>query len=112
MSNINNKIIGYFAVHSSQQVLCDGDACVIAGGQSALNRYIKSSHFSCSEYDIRKTRLGEVLEGLLLGGAYAFDQASYDIFSRAANKQGFDFKNQQLPMTEDGNHFIVVRIRE
>jgi hypothetical protein len=34
-------VIGYFAVHSPQNVLCDGDACIIAGSQSALNKYIK-----------------------------------------------------------------------
>jgi hypothetical protein len=109
MSKIENKVIGYFAIHSSQEILCEGDACVIAGGQSALHKYIKSSHGTGSEYQIRKTRLGEILEGISLGGAYAFDKESYGLFYPLANKHGFNLKNEDFSSTESGNHFVIVR---
>ena len=110
MSKIENKTIGYFAVHSSQEILCDGDACIIAGGQSALNKYIKSSYGTRSEFEIRKIRLSDILEGLSLGGAYAFDKESYGAFYPSANKQGFNLKNEDFPEKEGGNHFVIVRI--
>jgi hypothetical protein len=110
MPKIENKIIGYFAVHSSQEILCDGYKCIIAGSQSALHKYIKSSHGTGSEYQIRKTRLGEILEGISLGGAYAFDKESYSVFYPLANQHGFNLKNEAFPLTESGKHFVVVKI--
>ena len=42
MAKEKDAVIGYFAFYPPQDVLCDGDACVIAGSQSSLNKYIKS----------------------------------------------------------------------
>jgi hypothetical protein len=36
------KVVGYFAYASSSDVFCDGDACVIAGSDADLNRYLSS----------------------------------------------------------------------
>ena len=36
----DTKVIGYFAYASSSEVVCDGDACVIAGSEVDLRRYL------------------------------------------------------------------------
>ena len=103
------KVIGYFAVHPPIDVLCDGDACIIAGTQSALNKYIKTLSNPEVEFQNRKTRLSEILDGIERGGAYAFDKESYKVFYPLANKQGFKLKNEDFNPTETGLHFVVVR---
>jgi hypothetical protein len=110
MSKNDKKVIGYFAVYSSQDVFCDGDACLIAGSQSALHKYIKLSPKAGSDFQIRKTRLSEILEGISLGGAYAFDKESYNEFYPLANRYGLSLKNEDFSPTETGNHFVVVRL--
>ena len=109
MSKIENTVVGYFAVYSSQETFCDGDACIIAGGQSALNKYIKSSLGTGSEYQIRKSRLGEILEGISLGASYAFDKESYGVFYPLANKHGLSLKHEDFPPKEAGSHFVIVK---
>jgi len=109
MAKEKDAVIGYFAIHPPQDVLCDGDACVIAGSQSALNKYIKSLQNSGVEFQNRKTRLSEILDGLFRGGAYAFDQESYRIFYPLANKHGYHLKDEIFTETETGRHFVIVK---
>ncbi len=109
MTNEKDEVIGYFAIHPSQDLLCDGDACIIAGSQSALNRYLKSLPNSGVEFQKRKTRLSEILEGILRGGAYAFDQESYKLFYPLANKHGYHLKDEIFTKTETGRHFVIVK---
>ena len=108
MAKEKDAVIGYFAIYPPQDVLCDGDACVIAGSQSALNRYIKSLSNSGVEYQKRKTRFSEILDGLFRGGAYAFDQESYKVFYPLANKHGYHLKDEIFTATETGRHFVIV----
>jgi len=39
---------------------------------------------------IKKTRFGEIVEGLRRGGAYAFDEEAYKRFSHHAKNNGMD----------------------
>ena len=109
MAKEKDAVIGYFAFYPPQDVLCDGDACVIAGSQSSLNKYIKSLSNSGVEFQKRKTRLSEILDGLLRGGAYAFDQESYKLFYPQANKHGYNLSDEIFTETEAGRHFVVVK---
>ena len=109
MAKEKDAVIGYYAIHPPQDVLCDGDACVIAGSQSALNRYIKSLSNSGVEFQKRKTRLSEILDGLNLGGAYAFDQESYRVFYPLANNHGYHLEDELFTETETGRHFVIVK---
>jgi hypothetical protein len=109
MAKNEDTVIGYFAVHPSQDLLCDGDACIIAGSQSALNRYLASLANSGVEFQKRKTRLSEILDGILRGGAYAFDQESYKLFYPLANKHGYHLKDEIFTKTETGHHFVIVK---
>ena len=109
MTNEKDTVIGYFAIHPPQDVLCDGDACIIAGSQSSLNKYLKSLSNSGVEFQKRKTRLSEILQGLSLGGAYAFDQESFKVFYPLANKHGYHLKDEIFTKTETGRHFVIIK---
>ena len=111
MSKDLKKVIGYFAIHLPQDILCDGDACIIAGTLSALNKYIKSLS-SGADFQKRKTRLVEILDGIRMGGAYAFDEASYKLFYPLANRHGLNLKKEEFPPTETGRHFVVVKLAQ
>ncbi len=110
MSKHDRTTIGYLAVHSTMDVLCDGDACIIAGRQSVMHKYLEPTAQSASDFQIRKTNFGEVLEGLSRGGAYAFDEKSYNIFYPLANKSGLNLQKEQFLPTEKGNHFVIVKV--
>ncbi len=106
-----SKVIGYFAFVPPVDVLCEGDACVIAGSESSIKEYLSSmAADSTSRYQIRKTRFGEILQGMKRGAPYAFDAASYNRFFPIANKYGFSLKEEDFSVpTETGHHFVLIR---
>ncbi len=80
MGNREQKVIGYFAFASPTDVVCTGatgDACVISGSTQAMKTFLAEidPHGNTS-HRIKKTRFGEILRGLTLGAAYAFDEES------------------------------------
>jgi len=86
MSTIGDaKVIGHFA-HLPNDVLCDGDACIIAGSELALRNYLSRNYLSemtpgdVGRYILKKTRFGEIMRGMHRGGAYAFDETAYSRF--------------------------------
>lgn len=91
-----SKVMGYFAYTQERQVFCDGDACIIAGSSEAMKSYLQRTAEGADDYTVKKTRLGEVMEGLKLGGAYAFDQESYTRFYELGRINGLD----ELPPEE------------
>lgn len=95
-SDDDTRVIGYFAFIPPLDVICDGDACVIAGSEDALRRYIGAQRGSYTLARIRKTRFGEILEGMRRGGAYAFDEESYDRFHPLAAKAGLRLEPQDF----------------
>lgn len=83
------KVIGYFAYCSPFEVICDGEACLIAGSEAAMRRYLVISNGkNWDGYTIKKTRFGEILNGMYLGEAYAFDEVSYSRFYPLALEEG------------------------
>ena len=109
--DIDSKVIGHFAFSSPMGVICDGDACVISGSEEAMRNYIKSALTESSkEVTIRKTRFGEIIQGMKKGAPYAFDEQSYNRFYPLANKTGFNLKEEDFTVqTETGFHFVVIR---
>ncbi len=64
---------------------------MIAGSQQAMNRYIVNmASDKISRYTIKKTRYGEILQGMRLGAAYAFDKKAYDKFFLFAKNDGMN----------------------
>ncbi len=109
--HLDSKVIGYFAFRSKTEVICDGDACVISGSEQDMGNYIKfvSPGFS-KKHTIKKTRFGEIIKGMKMGAAYAFDEQSYNRFYPLANKVGFNLKEVNFSgETETGFHFVVIR---
>lgn len=85
----DSRVIGYFAYGLPQAVVCSGKACVIAGSEDAMRRFIVEMHpEGAGGHTVRKTRFGEILKGLRLGGAYAFDEESYGRFLPLGQAEG------------------------
>ena len=106
-----SRVIGYFAFSPKMNVLCEGDACIIAGSERSLKEYLGSlSPLARKEFRIRKARFGEILKGLQLGAPYAFDEASYNRFFPLANRRGYNLKKEEFSVpTEIGRHFVVIK---
>jgi len=107
------KVVGYFAYLSPMQVVCaDVDACVLSGSSEAMNLYLAGIYpTGVAKATVKKTRFGEIHEGLRLGAAYAFDKESYARFYPLALEAGipvaaadFDDKRHQ------GTRFFTVRL--
>ena len=82
MSERDTKVIGYVAFASKTNVICtDVDACVVAGSEAMMTKHIAEINLSNkSQITVKKTRFGEIVQGMRLGGKYAFDKESYSRF--------------------------------
>jgi hypothetical protein len=82
MPGRDTKVVGYFAYLSAMQVVCtDVDACVVSGTSRAMEQYVAEVFpTAATKATVKKTRFGEILQGLRLGAAYAFDKESYARF--------------------------------
>jgi len=111
-SDIDSKVIGYFAFSSPTEVICEGDACVISGSEQSMKNYITlASSGSSQGTTIRKTRFGEIIKGMKMGAPYAFDEQSYNRIYPLANKIGLNLKEEDFSEeTETGRHFVVIRL--
>jgi hypothetical protein len=106
-----DKVIGYFAFRiGSMNIVCDGDACLIADSEGALRGYIsKLMGEGVTGYRIKKTRYEEIIQGMRLGGVYAFDEGAYNRFLKVAKADGskmVEFK----PENDPGPHRDAVRL--
>ena len=107
----DSKVIGYFAYASPSEVVCDGDACVIAGSEADLRTYVSDlDSAGIMRYTLKKTRFGEIMGGIRLGAAYAFDETSYNRFYPLAQRQGFDLKQEDFYPNPTGRHFVRVQL--
>ncbi len=109
---IDTKVIGYFAFVSSSEVFCDGDACIIAGSNIDLKRYLSALPADeGNKYTLKKTRFSEVMRGIRLGAAYAFDETAYDRFYPLANGEGLNLGPEDFSgPSPTGRHFVRVQV--
>jgi hypothetical protein len=106
----STKVIGYFAINSEGQVLCEGNACVIAGDELSMNHYIHSIFKAQGAFSIRKTRFGEIFQGMSLGAPYAFDIQAYQRFSPIAAQHGITPTYPPQPIDQKNSpQFIVIQ---
>lgn len=86
---IMRTLIGYIAQASRYELLCDGDACVVIGAKPKLKAYLASNApTKDGGYAIKKAWLDDILVGLGMGGAYAFDEEAYKLFYPLAQRAG------------------------
>ena len=104
MNGSHHKVIGYFAIRKgSPYILCDGEACVIAGSEQAMNSYIvKLANDTPLNFKVKKTRYGEIAQGLRMRAVYTFDQLAYERFFPLAKAEGhpmveFKFEDDEKP---------------
>jgi hypothetical protein len=108
MANADSKVIGYFAYSSPQAVVCTGKACVISGSEEAMRAYLSEQAMS-KRHTIRKTRFGEIMQGLSLGAAYAFDQQSYGRFLPLGRAAGLTLADADF--NRHRKRFFTVQIK-
>lgn len=106
----STKVIGYFS-HTGENVFCDGDACIVAGTEELMKGYLRNLSVDDGRDCIRKVRFGEVLEGLRLGGAYAFDEESYKRFLQLANRNKVKDVLTKEPSSGPASAMHFVRIQ-
>lgn len=91
-----HKVIGYVAFNREKTgVICDGDACIVAGSERKMEEYIQNHSTVKDAGIIRKARFGDIKNALSLGGAYLFDEESYSRFIDLAKKAGLDIQNME-----------------
>lgn len=105
-----DDIIGYFAATKRGDVACDGPACIIAGSYKAMKEYLLTAGIpSAGKFKVTKTRFGEVLSGMRMGGAYSFDAESYGRFLSLAREEGMDCEEADFtPDKEGGVKFMII----
>ena len=109
-----DKVVGYFSYTPSGTVLCDGDACIIAGSESLLQGYLQKLSTTVGERDlIKKTRFSEIVTGLKRGGAYAFDREAYAKFFELGKKNGMDWlpvePQEMSPLLDGEMNLVMIR---
>jgi hypothetical protein len=109
----DTKVIGYFALRPPVDVVCvEVDACLIIDSEKAMLAHAEKVFAGdIRNVTIKRTRFGEILHGLRLGGGYAFDALSYSRFYPLALEAGLpvekaDFTERQ----KDGEAFFTVRL--
>ena len=113
MSQRPPTLIGYLAAACRYRLLCDGDACIIAGSEARMKDYL-AAHDSAqaTRYEIKKVRWDALLTGLRAGAAYAFDEEAYQRFYPLAQRAGLavgpeDFSTPPPPgLTRRAIHLI------
>ncbi len=108
----DTRVIGYFAFTPPMHAICDEDACIIAGSEAEMKRYAEAvASGSLKETRIKKTRFGEILKGLQLGAAYAFDEEAYNRFQPLAEKAGLPMTLQDFSgPSPTGMHFVRIQL--
>lgn len=109
MADPASKVVGYFAYARDRNVICDGDACVIAGTRQAMEHYVKElAGASARDPTIRKTRFGEIMLGLQHGAPYSFDETAYQRFLPLAQREGMELREQDPAPGREGLHLVRV----
>jgi hypothetical protein len=103
-------IIGYFAATNRGDVVCDGPACMIAGSYKAMKEYLARSRSKPpGKVTIIKTRFGEILSGMSMGGAYSFDEEAYGRFLPLSREEGMGFEDLDFTPDKEGDvKFVTI----
>jgi hypothetical protein len=107
----SHAVIGYFASAGTSAV-CDREACVIADSAATMRQLIdqRMGAGHAARYQIRKTTFAQVVRGLKLGGAYAFQPAAFQRFRALAERAGVPVGPERSePPQPGGIHLVRVQ---
>lgn len=106
----HTTIVGYFAATKLGHVACDGSACIIAGSYKTMKDYLaKAKTKMPGKFKITKTRFGEILSGMRMGGAYSFDEESYVRFLPLAREEGMELDDLDFTPDKPGDiKFVTI----
>lgn len=105
---MDSKVIGYFAYSSPRAVVCSEKACVISGSEVAMRAYLQDLGAQ-GGHTIRKTRFGEIMQGIRFGAAYAFDEESYGRFLPLGRAAGLALSDADFSRSKA--RFFTVQIK-
>ena len=108
----DTKVIGFIAITSRTNVICtDVDACVVAGSEMAIKDHIAEIDINNKyQVTIKKARFGEIVQGMQLGGKYAFDKESYSRFYPLGKETGMLLENPDFDNEKFKGKFFTVKI--
>lgn len=109
--NNRMKVIGVFAHQGMNAVCIEGNSCLIAGSQEKMEEYFKL-HGVENKHDIniKKTRYGEIKQGMELGGSYSFDEESYERFYKYGKMDKLKLKEWDKEEANKGKKYITLRL--
>ena len=86
---------------------------MIAGSNKTMSDYIDEVDPTGRKgRTIKKTRFGEILRGLKLGAAYAFDEESYGRFYPLARQEGLPVEEADFEKQSSKNfRFFTVQLK-
>jgi hypothetical protein len=91
---LKEQIIGFYARATSHEAICLNDACIIAGTQAAMQRYLGVSTDHPDDYTVHGSSYEDIMAGLLAGDQYAFDVKAYNLFAALARACGIDLESE------------------
>ena len=108
----DSKVIGYFALASSNDIVCSRDACVIAGSEASMRGFLEEFDPGVARVaTIHKTRFGQIVAGLEHGAPYAFEEASYARFYPLAVEIGLPIVNADFAEAQArGDRFLTIQL--
>jgi hypothetical protein len=114
MSNERDtKVIGYYGMSASQQIICTGGAALVAGSEAAVRKFAEEYDAAIAQgCSFHKIRFGDMLPGLYRGAPYAFDEVSYARFYPVAGEAGLPVKPADFAAAQDqGHRFLIFQLR-
>ncbi len=84
---------------------------IFTGVDSNFSIYFLNDSINVRKHTIKKTRFGEIMQGLRFGASYAFDEESYTRFYPFARKEGLNVKWVDFSKDKpEGMRFFTVQI--
>ncbi len=91
----SNLIIGYVS-RQGQNMVCDGDACIVAGTREAMVTILEYHRYDPAKEIIEPAMCSHILQVIAMGGAYAFDEQAYNRFLPEALRVGLPLVKQDF----------------
>lgn len=108
----DSKVIGYYALSAARQMICSGDAALVAGSEVSARKFVEGFDPALArDCTVHKIRFGEMLPGLNRGAPYAFDEVSYSRFYPVASEAGLPVAEADFAAAQArGHRFLTFQL--